>query len=94
MVKRKLHILAYDISSNARRARALKVCKAHGVGGQKSVHECLLSRKERRDLERALKRSMDKETDRLLVVRMDPRTEIHGLGHAELPPDPPWFYLG
>ena len=94
MVQRKLHLLAYDITEDSRRARALKACKAHGVGGQKSVHECLLSKRERRDLENALKRAMDKDSDRLLVLGMDPRSDIHGLGRAELPPDPPWFYVG
>ena len=54
----------------------------------------LLSKRERRDLERALKRAMNKDSDRLLVLSMDPRTEIRGLGRAELPPDPPWFYVG
>jgi CRISPR-associated protein Cas2 len=94
MVQRKLHLLAYDITEDSRRARALKACKAHGVGGQKSVHECLLSKRERRDLENALKRAMDKDSDRLLVLGMDPRSEIHGLGRAECLPDPPWFYVG
>lgn len=94
MVERTLHIIAYDIASDARRARALKACKAYGIGGQKSVHECFLSRRERRDLEAALKRIMDRKTDRLLVIRMDPRTVIHALGRAEPPPDPLWFYIG
>jgi CRISPR-associated protein Cas2 len=94
MVERKLHIVAYDIEDTGRRARALKTCKAYGVGGQKSVHECLLTRRERHELEKALKRAMDMESDRLLVVRLDPRAEMHGLGQADFPPKPPWFYVG
>jgi CRISPR-associated protein Cas2 len=94
MPNRKLHVLAYDITEDDRRARALKACKGHGLGGQKSVHECLLSRRECRELEARLRRAMDADGDRLMVLTLDPRAKIHTLGKAEQPPDPPWFYIG
>jgi CRISPR-associated protein Cas2 len=94
MPGRKLHVVAYDFTEDDRRARALKACKGHGLGGQKSVHECLLTRGECRELESRLRATMDAQGDRLMVLRLDPRTEIHTLGKAEAPPHPPWFYIG
>jgi CRISPR-associated protein Cas2 len=94
MVDRKLYVLGYDITEDNRRARALKACKGHGLGGQKSVHECLLTKREQRELEARLRRTIDQGGDRLMVLKLDPRAKIHTLGKAEEPPDPPWFYIG
>jgi CRISPR-associated protein Cas2 len=94
MPKRALHLIAYDIADSRRRSRALGACKAHGIGGQKSVHECLLSQRERSDIGKALRRIMASETDRLLILRMAPQAEIHGLGQAMPPPATAWFYVG
>ncbi len=94
MTERRLYLVAYDIVEPRRRARALKACKAHGLGGQKSVHECWLSASERRELERALRRIFEPKTDRLLFVRFDPRSDVSGLGRARQPPEPPWFFVG
>ncbi len=94
MPKRDLYLTAYDIAAQATRTRAFKTCKAHGMGGQKSVHECLLGGRERRDLEGTLNRLINPETDRVLLLRFAPGTEIDGLGQAVRPPEPPWFYIG
>lgn len=93
MVKRALYLMAYDITCPRRRARTLKAIKAHGIGGQKSAHECTLSRRERRDLETALRGILDDTQDRLLVLRLDPRTRVQGLGTAKKP-DASWFFVG
>ena len=93
MVKRALYLLAYDVTCARRRARTLKAVKAHGIGGQKSAHECSLTPRERRDLDRVLARILDQREDRLLVLRLDPRSRIEALGTARAP-DPSWFFVG
>jgi CRISPR-associated protein Cas2 len=94
MTKRRLYLVAYDITEPDRRVRALKVCKAHGLGGQKSAHECILSNRERRELEAALDRIIDAKSDRVFMLRLDADAEIRGLGQAKRPPEPLWFYIG
>lgn len=94
MPKRTLHLVAYDIAVQATRTRALKACKAYGLGGQKSVHECLLTEGERRELEAALSGITGPASDSILVQRFGAGTEIECLGQAEPPPQPPWFYVG
>jgi CRISPR-associated protein Cas2 len=94
MSKRRLYLVAYDISAPGTRARALKICKAHGLGGQKSAHECLLTERERSELEEALAAIIDPESDRLMIQRVGTGPEMLGLGQAEPAPEPPWFYVG
>lgn len=94
MPKRSLHLVAYDVADRRARTRALKACKAHGIGGQKSAHECLMTRRERRELRKTLGGIIDQKSDRLLVIRFHPGTEILGLGQATPPPQPCWFYVG
>jgi CRISPR-associated protein Cas2 len=94
MTLRRLHLVAYDIASRRRRRLALRAAKAHGLGGQKSVHECWLSRRERRELDQALRRIIAAEQDRLLILRFDPRSRIEALGVGQVPELPPFFYLG
>jgi CRISPR-associated protein Cas2 len=94
MVNRKLHVIAYDVGADERRTQALKACKGHGLGGQKSVHECLLSRQELRELSSRLEGAINARGDRLMVLQLDPRAAMHTLGKAEAPPNPPWFYIG
>lgn len=93
MARRQLFLIAYDVVCDRRRARVLKAVKAHGLGGQKSAHECALTGRERRELEAAIRSAMDSRADRLLVLRLDPRSSIETLGTA-MPPDPTWFYVG
>jgi CRISPR-associated protein Cas2 len=94
MVNRKLHVIAYDVVADDRRVQALKACKGHGLGGQKSVHECLLSSQERHELGARIEKLVDVRGDRLMVLMLDPRASMHTLGKAEAPPSPPWFYIG
>ena len=93
MTRRRLFLIAYDVTCHRRRARALRTVRAFGLGGQKSAHECALTGRERRELLNDLARVLDGKVDRLLVLRLDPRSRIDTLGVAE-PPDLSWFYVG
>ena len=37
---------------------------------------------------------MDLDTDRFLLLRLDPRSRVHTLGKAVAPSDPDYFYVG
>ncbi|WP_141135087.1 CRISPR-associated endonuclease Cas2 [Puniceibacterium sediminis] len=77
---RTLCLVAYDIREDTRRARALRAVKAFGLDGQKSVHECALSQSERRELSLRLSGLIDPDTDRIMVLPLDPRSTIVTLG--------------
>jgi CRISPR-associated protein Cas2 len=94
MGERDLYIAAYDISC-ARRLRAtLKLVKGHATGGQKSAYECFLTPAERRDLLDDLRAVIKPDADRVLLIRLDPRSRVHTLGIGGAPQDPPFFYCG
>lgn len=90
---RRYYLLAYDVTSDRRRARVLKAVKAHGIGGQKSAHECWLSKVERRELMRRLRGLTDPAQDRLVLLRLDPRSDVRQLGKGEVLADPALFHL-
>ena len=93
-VLRHLFIIAYDISSNRRRRRALKAVKGHAVGGQKSLYECWMTAGELQQAMAALRLLIDPVTDRVVLVRLDPRAAVHTLGVAVAPADGEFFYQG
>ena len=93
MLKRQLYLVAYDITEPSRRAKALKICKGHGLGGQKSVHECWLTDKEQVELKASFELFIDKQTDRFAMIRFAPQTKMHVLGRAKAPAIPPFFYI-
>ncbi|NEV65049.1 CRISPR-associated endonuclease Cas2 [Thiorhodococcus minor] len=94
MTQRHLHIAAYDISSDARLRDALRVLKGYASGRQKSVFECFLTPAERSSLLAEVQGILDKDEDRFVLVRLDPRGKIRVRGRAVKPTDPPWFYVG
>ena len=94
MNERDLYITAYDIASARRLRAALKLVKGYATGGQKSAYECFLTRAERRDLLEKLRAVIEPDEDRVLLIRLDPRSRVHTLGIAEAPQDPPFFYCG
>jgi len=94
MRERDLYIAAYDIRSPQRLRAARKVVKGYATGGQKSAYECFLTAAERRDLVRELRRVMEPDEDRVLLIRLDPRSRVHTLGVGETPQDGPFFYCG
>ncbi len=71
---RRIHVVAYDVTDRRRLRRALAAVRAFGLGGQKSVHECALGTRERRELEARLLEVLDFGQDRLLLLRLDPRS--------------------
>lgn len=93
-MSRHLFLIAYDISKAQRRRRALKVVKGHAVGGQKSLYECWMTPGELQQAMGALRTLIDPDTDRVAVVRLDPRAAVHTLGVAVPPQDGDFFYQG
>ena len=91
---RHLFIIAYDISCNRRRRRALKAVKGHAIGGQKSLYECWMTAGELQQAMAALRQLIDPVTDRVVLVRLDPRAAVHTLGVAVAPADGDFFYQG
>ncbi|HWP84880.1 MAG TPA: CRISPR-associated endonuclease Cas2 [Terriglobia bacterium] len=94
MINRDLYIAAYDIASARRLRMALKLVKGYATGGQKSAYECFLTPSERRCLLRELRAVIEAGEDRILLIRLDPRSRVYTLGIGELPQDPPFFYCG
>ncbi len=70
MAKRKV-VVAYDISDNKTRKRVRKILKDWRIGGQKSVHECLLSMNEAQELFIQLSAPLNHSTDSLMMAWID-----------------------
>jgi len=94
MPQRDLYIAAYDISETCRLNAALKLMRAYATGGQKSVHELYLTPPERASLVQDMGVLMDMDTDRFLLLKLDPRSRVHTLGKALQPSDPDYYYVG
>lgn len=61
-------VIAYDIGSNRTRRRVLRVLREWRLDGQKSVHECRLSRRMAEELFMQLCAEVDPGKDRLLLA--------------------------
>lgn len=94
MLKRDLYLACYDVAQPRRLAAALKLARAYATGGQKSVHEMFLTPAERTQLIEDMSVLLQHDTDRFLLVRLDPRSRVHTLGRAVVPVDPDYFYVG
>jgi len=66
-------LIAYDISDDPARGRALRTVLEWRLDGQKSVHECLLSMSEAEELFAQLSALLDSRTDRLMLARIEDR---------------------
>lgn len=77
-------VVAYDIKSNNKRAKMLKILKKWRLDGQKSVHECLLSQQQAQNLFADLKSIADADTDRIMLAWVNPNRPIYnrGTGHG------------
>ena len=93
MPRRDLVLLAYDITCNLRRARALKAVRGFGIDAQLSVHECCFTPGERREMWRRLT-ALAGENDRFLLLLLDPRARIETLGTPRTPLEPTLHYIG
>lgn len=94
MPHRDLYLACYDISEPRRLIAALKLTRAYATGGQKSVHEIFLTPAERADLLDDMRTLIEPDTDRFMLLRLDPRNQVLTLGKALAPVDPDYFYVG
>ncbi len=94
MTQRQLYLAAYDISSNSRLRKALKVLRAYASGGQKSVFECFLTPQEKQQLLERIEQVIDPEEDRFFLLHLAGASYIHILGKAVLPQNDSFFYVG
>lgn len=88
------YLLAYDVCDPRRLREALVLARGYATGGQRSVHECFLTDAERGRLLTAYDLLLAPDEDRLLLLRLDPRSRTHALGMATPPADPSYFYVG
>ena len=94
MARRKLYLIAYDISDARRLRHALELTRAYSTGGQKSVHECYLNDSERQHMLDAITQIIDPEEDRGMLLRLDSRCGVDVMGIANKPVDQDFFYVG
>ena len=94
MLKRDLYLACYDVAQPRRLRAALTLARAYSTGGQKSVHEMYLTPAERTQFIEDMSVLLQHDTDRFLLVRLDPRSRVHTLGQALAPADPDYFYVG
>lgn len=94
MPKRQLYLVCYDIADHTTRRHALKLVRRYAMGGQKSVHECWLTAKERDALFADLSYLTNEHTDSIVIVRLDPRQLSYALGGGVIPEYTDWFYIG
>ena len=73
-------IIAYDISADQTRRRVYKILLEWRLDGQKSLHECVLSAAEAKELFIQLGQAIDPATDRLLLAWIAPRRPLFARG--------------
>lgn len=83
MNTRHLFLVGYDIQKDSVRRRALRDVQHHALGGQKSFYECWLTVAELHSLLAQMRTLIDADTDRVIFVRLDPRSPSLQLGQAE-----------
>ncbi len=85
MSTRHLFLIAYDSPCPKRQTRFRKTLKLSATGGQKSAYECWLTVAELQETMQTLRSQIDREEDRLFVLKLDPRARTHALGTATTP---------
>jgi CRISPR-associated protein Cas2 len=93
MPDRILYLAAYDVTDPDRLQAALRVLKGYACGGQKSVFECFLTERERRELVAEARAVLDLTRDRFLLLPLGDIT-VRTLGIALPPSDPEFYYVG
>ena len=79
-------IIAYDISDHKARAKVFNIMKSWRIDGQKSVHECCLKQREAEELFLQIAEYLNRATDSLLMVWLEPRRNVlhRGLGNGDI----------
>ncbi|MCI4660328.1 MAG: CRISPR-associated endonuclease Cas2 [Neomegalonema sp.] len=93
MTEHDLFLIAYDIPEPRRGQHALRAVRGCACGGQYSAHEVAAGRTAAREMRERLLAQLDLAFDRLLILRLDPRSEPVTLGLGT-PPDPQFLYIG
>ncbi|MDP2095897.1 MAG: CRISPR-associated endonuclease Cas2 [Hydrogenophaga sp.] len=93
MNTRHLFLIGYDITQNPRRRRVLRDVQHHALGGQKSFYECWLSVGELQTLLAQMRSRIDTESDRVVFVRLDARSQSVQLGQAEAIASADYFHI-
>ena len=85
MGKSQPFLVAYDISNSKVRYKVRRILKEWRLGGQKSVHECRLKQNQAEELFLQLSEHINHETDKLLMVRLEPHRAVlfRGLGRND-----------
>ncbi len=83
MDTRHLFLLGYDIRENPIRRRALRDVQHHALGGQKSFYECWLSVAELQTLLDPMRQRIHNDTDRVVFIRLDGRSQSLQRGQAK-----------
>ena len=91
---RHLHLIGYDISENRPRNRTLRAIRGNAIGGQKSLYECWLDGSELSQIHDEIEGLINPDTDRVLIIQLDPRAAVHTLGIGTPPTDGELFYQG
>ena len=92
---RHLYLACYDVADDRRLKAALFTVRAYATGGQKSVHEVWLTAAEKGELLMDMSLLLEPAEDNFLLIRLDPRQQVHTLGVAVAPQGASdWFYLG
>ncbi len=76
-------IVAYDIRSNKNRRSVLKILREWRLDGQKSVHECRLTKSKAEELFLQLGASIHARDDSLLLARVNSRRKVLVRGLAK-----------
>ncbi|MCU0757095.1 MAG: CRISPR-associated endonuclease Cas2 [Xanthomonadales bacterium] len=94
MRQRRLVLACYDVTRPSRLRAALAVSRRFATGGQKSVHECWVTRWERHELQHLLSLVIDPDADRVLLVHLDGQRRVITLGAALSPVDADCIVIG
>lgn len=86
MPKRRPIIIAYDISSDDVRNKVFRIVKKWRLGGQRSLHECKLTKKDAESLFIQMAEPLAEETDKLMMICIEQHRPIlcRGTGQANL----------
>ena len=66
-----MYLIAYDVIDNKRRYKIKNIAYSYALGGQKSVLEAEIDKREILHLARKLSAKMDLETDKVHIIKVE-----------------------